>query len=314
MNSCACLKPESNGEFCGRCEVCLTFSRNAYPELFMIRPESKSRQIVIGKDQTDEGIRRFNYQLGLTAAAGWLKFGLILEADRMNENAQNAFLKTLEEPPGGTMLLLLTCHPGQLLPTIRSRCQNLHLYRNHHTYENVMALGLFPLLATMQRGAGAATALAAAFQLRTILGRLLTEVEMSAGEIDPRLLSQAEQDKNLAKALAEEKETQLRAAYLARRQEVLDAIQVWFQQQALMASGVDRAALPHPEILEAAGINPDAPASLSWIEADRGARLAGELVHFLAGNVDERLCLEAFSLAVCERASPPSPQKRQSVA
>ena len=161
----------------------------------------------------------------------------------------------------------------------------------------------------MQRGAGAGAALAGAFQLRTILGRLLTEVEMTTVDTtDPRLAGQAEQDKNLAKALAVERETQLRAAYLARRQEVLDAIQAWYQQQALLSSGVPQEALPHPELLDAAGLDPAQNPPPAWIEADRAVRLAGELLHYLAGNVEERLCLEAFCLSVCERAPQSSPK------
>jgi DNA polymerase-3 subunit delta' len=53
--------------------------------------------------------------------------GVIVDADRMNEQAENAFLKTLEEPPNGTLLMLLSTRPQRLLPTILSRCVQVKL-------------------------------------------------------------------------------------------------------------------------------------------------------------------------------------------
>ncbi|MFK7850668.1 MAG: hypothetical protein AB8D78_06780 [Akkermansiaceae bacterium] len=82
----------------------------------VIRPRSKSRRISVKE------IRDLEHTLQLAAPAGETKFGVIVDADRMNEQAENAFLKTLEEPPDGTLLLLLSTKPQRLLPTILSRC------------------------------------------------------------------------------------------------------------------------------------------------------------------------------------------------
>ncbi len=87
----------------------------------VVRPRMKSRRI--GVDE----IRDLEQTLHLAAPGGACKVGVITEADRMNDQAANAFLKTLEEPPKSTLLLLLTANPQRLLPTILSRCVRLPL-------------------------------------------------------------------------------------------------------------------------------------------------------------------------------------------
>ena len=87
----------------------------------VIRPRSKSRRISVAE------IRDLEHTLHLAAPKGETKVGVIVDADRMNEQAENAFLKTLEEPPNGTLLMLLSTRPQRLLPTILSRCVQVKL-------------------------------------------------------------------------------------------------------------------------------------------------------------------------------------------
>jgi DNA polymerase-3 subunit delta' len=87
----------------------------------IVRPRKKSRIISV-----DE-IRDLEHTLQLAAPGGACKVGVITEADRLNDQAANAFLKTLEEPPKNTLLLLLTANPQRLLPTILSRCVRVPL-------------------------------------------------------------------------------------------------------------------------------------------------------------------------------------------
>jgi DNA polymerase III subunit delta' len=87
----------------------------------VVRPRMKSRRIGV------EEIRNLEQTLHLAAPGGACKVGVITEADRMNDQAANAFLKTLEEPPQNTLLLLLTANPQRLLPTILSRCVRVPL-------------------------------------------------------------------------------------------------------------------------------------------------------------------------------------------
>ena len=92
-----------------------------HPDLFHLRPSGKARIITVEKT------RALISNLNRTSNQGGAKVAIIHEADRMRKEAANAFLKTLEEPPLGTYLLLLTTRPYSLLATIRSRCLQARL-------------------------------------------------------------------------------------------------------------------------------------------------------------------------------------------
>src|SRR5881275_1003807 len=85
-------------------------------EIFVARPESKSRRIVTAQ------IRALEHALQMRAAASRRKVAIISDADRLQTEAANAFLKTLEEPPKDSLLLLLSALPEALPETILSRC------------------------------------------------------------------------------------------------------------------------------------------------------------------------------------------------
>src|SRR5437870_7304417 len=85
-------------------------------EIFVAEPESKSRRILI------EQIRELEHGLQMRASDGRRKVAIIAEADRLQPHAANAFLKTLEEPPKDSLLLLLSALPEALPDTIISRC------------------------------------------------------------------------------------------------------------------------------------------------------------------------------------------------
>ena len=90
-----------------------------HPDFFILRPESKSRRVSIAQ------IRQLEHSLSRRPHRAQLKVALILEAERMcipPAEAANAFLKTLEEPPDHSLLVLTSDRPEQLLPTVRSRC------------------------------------------------------------------------------------------------------------------------------------------------------------------------------------------------
>lgn len=92
-----------------------------HPDLFALRPANKMRQI--SAEVTRELIRNVN-QSPLKARR---KVAIVYDVDRMHISAANAFLKTLEEPPADTIILLTTTRPYRLLPTIRSRCFHIRL-------------------------------------------------------------------------------------------------------------------------------------------------------------------------------------------
>ena len=103
-----------------------------HPDFFELRPQGKMRQIKIGSDADKIGgdwppntMRRLLKEISQTSNRGGNKVAIVYEADRMNYSAANAFLKTLEEPPRGTTIFMLTTRPNDLLDTIRSRCISL---------------------------------------------------------------------------------------------------------------------------------------------------------------------------------------------
>src|ERR1700720_3479351 len=93
-------------------------------EVFVAEPESKSRRIVTEK------VRTLEHALHMRAADGRRKRAIIFEADRLQPQAANAFLKTLEEPPENSLLLLLSALPEALPDTIVSRCISIPLAAN----------------------------------------------------------------------------------------------------------------------------------------------------------------------------------------
>jgi DNA polymerase III subunit delta' len=114
----------------------LETDRNPYehPDCFILRPQGKSRMIKIGSEADRIGgewpkntMRRLVLDVQKSSNQGGRKVGILFEADRMNVQSANAFLKTLEEPPSGTTLFLLTSRPYDLLDTIRSRCLNFRI-------------------------------------------------------------------------------------------------------------------------------------------------------------------------------------------
>ena len=98
-------------------------------EVFVAEPESKSRRILI------EQIRELEHGLQMRGSEERRKVAIIAEADRLQPQAANAFLKTLEEPPGNSLLLLLSALPETLPDTIVSRCISIPLAANGQEIE-----------------------------------------------------------------------------------------------------------------------------------------------------------------------------------
>lgn len=137
----------------------------------VVRPRMKSRRI--GVDE----IRDLEQTLHLAAPGGACKVGVITEADRMNDQAANAFLKTLEEPPQNTLLLLLTANPQRLLPTILSRCVRIPLLGGRALLADGGAELVAALNSAASRGFGTPVA---ALHLKGVFSSFLTEYREAA--------------------------------------------------------------------------------------------------------------------------------------
>lgn len=127
---------------CGQCDGCRWFASGNHPDFRRIEPEALAKQPVEAEEgeegTTDasparrsrqpslqiriEQVRELADFLNLRSHRGRLRVALVHPAEDMNENAANALLKGLEEPPAGAVFMLVSHRPARLLPTIRSRC------------------------------------------------------------------------------------------------------------------------------------------------------------------------------------------------
>lgn len=111
--------PDGEADACGQCAGCRQLAVGSHPDVRIISPPPGKKDIKI---DTVRELRNFIQLMPLTAQR---KVAIISEAHALNLNAQNALLKTLEEPPARSLLILVTHAPGTLLPTVRSRCQRI---------------------------------------------------------------------------------------------------------------------------------------------------------------------------------------------
>lgn len=110
-----CQQPQPL-EACGQCKSCHLLAAGTHPDLYLLQPEEVDKAIRV--DQVRELVD-FVVQ---TPQLGGRKVVVLEPAEAMNPNAANALLKSLEEPAGNTVMLLVSHQPSRLLPTIRSRC------------------------------------------------------------------------------------------------------------------------------------------------------------------------------------------------
>jgi len=106
---------------CGTCAQCVRVAAGTHPDLRIVVRDADR------KDVRTEQIRELTRWLSLTPLMAGRKVGIVDGAHEVNEHGQNALLKTLEEPPGRTVLVLTASAPSLLLPTVRSRCRQVRL-------------------------------------------------------------------------------------------------------------------------------------------------------------------------------------------
>jgi len=122
LMNCLALDKTGGADACGACSSCKRIARGVHADVLMVEPgETGSIRI----DQVRDAIERSAYR----PFEGRRRVVIVDEADSLNAEAQNALLKTLEEPPSASTFVLVTSRPDMLLPTVLSRCQRLRFGR-----------------------------------------------------------------------------------------------------------------------------------------------------------------------------------------
>ncbi|MBE7496963.1 MAG: hypothetical protein HS117_18640 [Verrucomicrobiaceae bacterium] len=259
----------------------------------VLRPQSKSRRITIGDDGDDPGTIRFlEKMIRRTAAPNGWKLGIIVDAERMNVQAQNAFLKTLEEPPPRTLLLLLTTQPEQLLPTIQSRVIEIGLMpppgvRIFTPHEQKLLVVLEKLAARAAGTLSGALALKADFE--SILEELHDDLKKQHEADFERETEHYGKttDGSWLKQREEQVEAAIEADYIQQRSALMDLLLSWFGDVARQQAGAEHLDLPKHQ-------NATASLAAKWDAADvaKRIRILRQLESHLHTNVNEGLALE----------------------
>ena len=123
-----CTAEDVGARPCRVCRACRLVEHGSHPDVHRLGPEGPGRQVVIGGPGSKwRGVRDLITDLALMPVEGGARVAIIERASRMNDDAQAALLKTLEEPPAGVTIVLCADAEEPLLPTIRSRCARLRL-------------------------------------------------------------------------------------------------------------------------------------------------------------------------------------------
>jgi DNA polymerase-3 subunit delta' len=124
-----CQDPDPAARPCRECRGCRMVASGNHPDLHTLAPEGPGGQVRIGsqKDPDPGTVRHLIGELALLPVEGGRRVAIVEQAHRLNDDAQNALLKLLEEPPAGVTLVLCADDEECLLPTVRSRCVRVRL-------------------------------------------------------------------------------------------------------------------------------------------------------------------------------------------
>lgn len=119
-----CRAPDAAERPCRECRGCRLVASGNHPDLHRLAPEGPGGQVRIGSATAPEPgtVRHLIGELSLLPAEGGARVAIVEQAHRLNDDAQNALLKMLEEPPAGVTIILCADEEQCLLPTVRSRC------------------------------------------------------------------------------------------------------------------------------------------------------------------------------------------------
>lgn len=266
------------------------FSANAR-EIFLAEPESKSRRIII------EQIRELEHALQMRVSNGRRKIAIVSEADRLQPQAANAFLKTLEEPPRNSLLLLLSALPEALPDTILSRCISIPLAMDGGKKTLPEKPELLQLLAEIasEKTWSVQTAYRIARGLLALLGQIREEIRAQNTEAlnKEELRYRNSTDGTWLDERAEYYKALTESLYIQRRNELIEILFEWWSDVLRASTGLDLRVLP------AAKKETSAVARrFTTVQVLSRIRRLEHLRDYLGRNIQEVLAIEVACLEI----------------
>ncbi|MFN3409776.1 MAG: ATP-binding protein [Limisphaerales bacterium] len=268
---------------CDACLACRKITDGNHADAHWVRPESKSR--IISVDQMREVMQQIYLK---PTEAAW-KVTIVMAADRLNAQAANAFLKTLEEPPARSIIILTTTEPDRMLETIESRCLRLRFGgEDGKRFTPEQREWLAEFAATV---AAESKGLLARYR---VLDRLLQKLAALRESIEQMLSERSPIEKypDAEKEQIERWEDELKAAieaeYRRQRAEWLGVIQWWLRDVWLTAQGAAPELLAFPQLAETGVV----AGRLTTAQAAENLRSIESTQRLLHTNVQEALALE----------------------
>jgi len=260
-------------------------------EIFVARPESKSRRIVI------EQIRDLEHALQMRAVNARRKVAIIPDADRLQSQAANAFLKTLEEPPKDSLLLLLSSLPEALPETILSRCIAIPIATNGERENKDEEEKLVQLLQQMS-GQQSWTIQFAYGLAQEFQGLLRAVREQVKSETDEAMKRETTRYKDATDgAWLEDREEHYKALseslYLQRRAGLIEILFAWWTDVLRANNSVAQRDLPYARKETAA-----LATRFNNAEILKRIRSLEELRDHLGRNIHEALAIEVAFLTI----------------
>ncbi len=261
------------------------------PGVYLAEPESKSRRIVI--DQ----VRSLEHALQMRTTGGRRKVAIVAEADRLQPQAANAFLKTLEEPPNDSLLLLLSSMPEVLPDTILSRCIAVPLTAEEKAKLSAEEKELVELLGGVAlpetKGVQHAYRLARGFH------RLLAQMREAIQDENASALKrdEARYRNTTDGAWLDEREDYFKALtesqYVRQRSRLVETLFLWWSDVLRANTGVTQRELP-----SASDRTRILGQKLSTPEILRRIRRLEEMRDHLGRNIQEALAIEVAFLSI----------------
>jgi DNA polymerase-3 subunit delta' len=277
-----CLKKQHDS--CDHCDSCKRIDECLHPDIYWVRPQSKGRRISV--DQ----IREFERSIHLRPTEARVKLGVIVDADCMGEEASNAFLKTLEEPPVNTIIVLLSAEPQRLLPTILSRCLKLSLGAAATRTGTPYRSQVLPLLAgfSAQDKRGIPDVYRLLGELTGLLQAIRAETRQRV-EGEENLERYEQLEPKMRERMENQLEARIEGEYRAAREQVLEEMYAWFGDLLLCVEGAGE------ELFDHAGSVPAlrrAATGLTSAQASANLDAVEQIREALARNITETLALE----------------------